>query len=311
MTHVPTTSPACAANETTHAADATNNLAALELSDTEFDELETFFVQLNQDNPSVPPWEFVDGLFTALACTRRPVSSAEWFPTLVGDGTTMAEHEPLPLVEPFESLAQQNRFVQLCEKRRTQIAAQLALPVDSLDEENAFYPEAVDMRGAIACLEYEEQAKKSAQEPATTSATEPTQSDASSEEPSDDPIPALGQVWALGFLFAVDFWQEEWAAPRDKEGASLLQELLQTIEVLAEDDHAAPVTCLFDENGPPSVSQERIERFGDAVWAVYDLHQFWHSLGPRVVPHTRPATPGRNDPCWCGSGKKFKKCHGA
>jgi preprotein translocase subunit SecA len=22
-------------------------------------------------------------------------------------------------------------------------------------------------------------------------------------------------------------------------------------------------------------------------------------------------TPGRNDPCWCGSGKKFKKCHGA
>jgi preprotein translocase subunit SecA len=20
---------------------------------------------------------------------------------------------------------------------------------------------------------------------------------------------------------------------------------------------------------------------------------------------------GRNEPCWCGSGKKFKKCHGA
>jgi preprotein translocase subunit SecA len=25
-----------------------------------------------------------------------------------------------------------------------------------------------------------------------------------------------------------------------------------------------------------------------------------------------PGTPklGRNDPCWCGSGLKFKKCHG-
>jgi preprotein translocase subunit SecA len=22
-------------------------------------------------------------------------------------------------------------------------------------------------------------------------------------------------------------------------------------------------------------------------------------------------TIGRNDPCWCGSGKKYKKCHGA
>ena len=20
--------------------------------------------------------------------------------------------------------------------------------------------------------------------------------------------------------------------------------------------------------------------------------------------------PGRNDPCWCGSGRKFKRCHG-
>jgi uncharacterized protein YecA (UPF0149 family) len=20
--------------------------------------------------------------------------------------------------------------------------------------------------------------------------------------------------------------------------------------------------------------------------------------------------PGRNDPCWCGSGKKYKNCHG-
>jgi uncharacterized protein YchJ len=20
---------------------------------------------------------------------------------------------------------------------------------------------------------------------------------------------------------------------------------------------------------------------------------------------------GRNDPCWCGSGKKYKKCHGS
>jgi preprotein translocase subunit SecA len=25
----------------------------------------------------------------------------------------------------------------------------------------------------------------------------------------------------------------------------------------------------------------------------------------------RAAKIGRNDPCWCGSGKKYKKCHGA
>jgi preprotein translocase subunit SecA len=34
-----------------------------------------------------------------------------------------------------------------------------------------------------------------------------------------------------------------------------------------------------------------------------------------VLQQTVQASPhekiGRNDPCWCGSGKKFKKCHGA
>jgi uncharacterized protein len=25
----------------------------------------------------------------------------------------------------------------------------------------------------------------------------------------------------------------------------------------------------------------------------------------------RADVPGRNDPCYCGSGKKYKKCHGA
>jgi preprotein translocase subunit SecA len=29
----------------------------------------------------------------------------------------------------------------------------------------------------------------------------------------------------------------------------------------------------------------------------------------RVVAETEKL--GRNDPCWCGSGKKYKKCHGA
>jgi hypothetical protein len=26
-------------------------------------------------------------------------------------------------------------------------------------------------------------------------------------------------------------------------------------------------------------------------------------------PTRRAERPGRNDDCWCGSGKKYKKCH--
>jgi preprotein translocase subunit SecA len=33
--------------------------------------------------------------------------------------------------------------------------------------------------------------------------------------------------------------------------------------------------------------------------------------GPRPIVKSERDNIGRNDPCWCGSGKKFKKCHGA
>jgi HEAT repeat protein len=34
-------------------------------------------------------------------------------------------------------------------------------------------------------------------------------------------------------------------------------------------------------------------------------------LGPRAEPYVAPAKVGRNEPCPCGSGKKYKKCCGA
>jgi uncharacterized protein YecA (UPF0149 family) len=53
-------------------------------------------------------------------------------------------------------------------------------------------------------------------------------------------------------------------------------------------------------------------RFGDSVKARYT-----NSIGfdwqphPNTVAQLRRASPnGRNDPCSCGSGKKFKNCHG-
>jgi preprotein translocase subunit SecA len=33
--------------------------------------------------------------------------------------------------------------------------------------------------------------------------------------------------------------------------------------------------------------------------------------GPKPIVKSDRENIGRNDPCWCGSGKKFKKCHGA
>ncbi len=78
-------------------------------------------------------------------------------------------------------------------------------------------------------------------------------------------------------------------------------------------------------------SEELIEALGStepppplpvqpSPWTVYDIcggNAIWEDqegeeqedLVPPPEPARRGPAPGRNDPCWCGSGKKFKKCH--
>ena len=69
--------------------------------------------------------------------------------------------------------------------------------------------------------------------------------------------------------------------------------------------------ALDTEDGPLSVSEQRLNAYGDALWAVYDLREIWRNIGPRVQQVIKGETLGRNDPCSCGSGKKYKKCCGA
>ena len=72
--------------------------------------------------------------------------------------------------------------------------ASLDAKVETLDDERTYQPEVLDTRGAIASLSEEERA-----------------------EMAGEDIPSFAQVWALGVMFAVENWPEEWAAPRDKE----------------------------------------------------------------------------------------------
>lgn len=35
----------------------------------------------------------------------------------------------------------------------------------------------------------------------------------------------------------------------------------------------------------------------------------WFFISSRNKKKIKSKKPGRNEPCWCGSGKKYKKCH--
>ena len=260
------------------------------LSPDELDELDTLLNELRAHAEEIPQWEFCDGFLTALVCSRRPIGPEEYLPMLLGDGQALelAADGSLPLLPTFTSTEQQARFLALFTQRWQAVQAALDLPAGQRTEDNAFHPEVEDVRAVVASLPEAEQA-----------------------EIEDYDIPSLGQVWALGFMFAVENWPEEWAAPRDKEATQWLNDALESIVALTEDDTGKPSVNLYDEAGPPTVSQQRIDAFADAIAAVYDLHQLWQSIGPRVESVRKAPAPGRNDPCSCGSGKKYKKCCGA
>jgi uncharacterized protein len=243
------------------------------LTPEDFDALDDELDRLRETSEEIPQWEFCEGFLAALVCMRRDVPADEYWPVLLGDDFRPMEHM---------------EFVWRWQRRRQEIAVALDEPVEVLEDERTYHPEAVDVRGAILALPAQER----------------TEGDLEN-------LPAYAQVWALGFMYAVETWPEDWEPPRDPEASEMLEAALDDIVALTEGDTGPPAISMYSEDGPPSVSNERLDTVAAAIWAVYTLRQLWRSMGPRIEPVRKEATPGRNDPCPCGSGKKYKKCHGA
>ncbi|WP_296699581.1 UPF0149 family protein [Rhodoferax sp.] len=257
--------------------------ASESLSPDEFDEIDTILDDLRTRYDETPQWEFCEGFMAALICCRRVIAASEYLPVLLAIGPDGVQDEG-----SFADANQQMRFFELWTRRWNEVAQSLNAEVETLDDDAAYQPEVMDVRGAVAALPEDERAAM-----------------------ADEDLPSFGQVWALGFMFAVEAWPDEWAAPRDKEAVKWLNEALEAIVALTEDDVDPPTLSVFSDDGPPSMSLNRLNAFADGIWAVYDLRELWRNLGPRVETVRKEATPGRNDLCACGSGKKYKKCHGA
>ena len=256
------------------------------LQPEDFDELDTILDELRSRYDETPQWEFCEGFMAAMVCSRRPIPAYEYLGVLLG--LAVEGEEPDDDCGSFADDGQQERFMALWNQRWREVATALDAEVDSLEDDACYHPEVMDIRGAVAEMAPEERAAF-----------------------AHEALPAFAQVWALGFMFAVENWPDEWTAPRDKDAAKWLDGALQALLVMTEDDTGQPEISPLSEDGTPSTSIARLNAFGEAIWAVYDLRELWKTLGPKVETIRKEAAPGRNDPCSCGSGKKYKKCCGA
>ena len=134
------------------------------------------------------------------------------------------------------------------------------------------------------------------------------------EPPADgapDPLAGLHPVsqslmpWVAGFQHACECFPDL-AEMSDDAVLSALARLYRHLP--AESDDEREVVATLEREHPLTTLDEGIE---DVIAAVADLADLTRKARYKVETVKRDVPkPGRNDPCTCGSGKKFKLCHG-
>jgi len=128
----------------------------------------------------------------------------------------------------------------------------------------------------------------------------------------DDPMAGMNPVswslmpWVAGFQHATLCFPQLAELPDDAVMAALAR-LYRHLP--AESPEEREVVETLDREQPLATLDDAIE---ELVLAVADLADLTRDLRYKVDTVRRESPKvGRNDPCPCGSGKKFKHCHGA
>jgi uncharacterized protein len=224
-------------------------------------------------------FEWVDGYLAALAAGPRLPEPAQWLPLMCGDAFERAFADP-----PDAAQAERSLLLRLKVLR------------DQLDPQ-ALMEDPESLRLNPLMVEWTDADRERLVREAAL--------------PEDDArAMQTGVLWAEGFLDAVETQPDLWQSPADDESAELLEALLAQVAALVippgHDDLAAHLAKYHPQRAP-----SREDLLAEACYSVQDLRVFWVDRAPKPETRHVEAAPGRNDPCPCGSGKKYKKCHGA
>lgn len=218
---------------------STPNIPNSPLSDAEIDELADL-IDLLDERTDVPiSLEGVDGFLTALACSPRAIPETEYFPVLLD------REEGLATV--YENEADEQRFLALFARRRDEVARALAAPIENLADPRALSPLVMDWEALLADLPRDEATRLRAAG-----------------------VPPYAQMWAAGFLLAVEHWEDDWALPGGSKDEAFVDEVLDPFYILA-----APLEELSAEER----DARREDHLALAVWGAYELREFWRDRG--------------------------------
>ena len=244
------------------------------LSDAETEELFSLMADPSLDDDAMTI-DMADGYMTACAIGPSPVPVHLWLEHLFAQPTLPLPHDP----------ARQQRLLQLLMRRYGDIQTALSVPPADTTVDTLYTPLSSELEEGD-CIT-------------------PHQLNAQGDRIGDWEL----KYWAEGFRRAVAA-DDEWEPLLiDPEGAPLL-----TPMVLYS-------TGYNPDNPDFQLDAESRTLLPALIGSLYALHDWWrqyrqthgahqaHTITPTLVRESPKV--GRNDPCPCGSGKKFKKCCGA
>jgi uncharacterized protein len=248
-----------------------NNPAELRAFDTTCERLGGFDPDLS--------FEWIDGYLAALAAGPTLPETEVWLAAMCGDAFERAFADPADRTQALRSLK-----------------ARLSVLLDQLDPEALLDdPESLRLLPLMAEITDEDRQRLV---------------DESGLSADDAAMVHTGGLWAQGFLDAIEAHTDVWVEPADEELAETFGASVDQITALllppASTEYAEHLAT-YHPGEPPT----RDDLIDEAVFAVQTLRIYWLDNAPRPATRRVEKAPGRNDACPCGSGKKFKKCHGA
>lgn len=235
------------------------------------------------------PFEAVDGLLSSVVVAPELILPSRWMPVILGEN-------PLPWASEEEFRI----FTDLVMRLYNHIVERVVPEPDATSVPFIAFPEDIDDmdQAAIEAIEY-----------------------------------PLGGNWAVGFMIGVGLCGEAWEAlAQDDE--DVRDDFDMIVALLPQDpdedeadeadevaevepvDERAPLRWSADdddsdEDHRPLTGLERIEIITDLGAALHHMNRVRLDAMNSREPLRREMKIGRNDVCACGSGKKYKKCHGA
>ena len=244
------------------------------LSDAETEELFELMADPSLDDDAMTI-DMADGYMTACAIGPSAVPVHLWLEAIFAQATLPLPHDP----------ARQQRLLQLLMRRYGDIQTALSVPPADTTVDTLYTPLSSELEEGD-CIT-------------------PHQLNAQGDRIGDWEL----KYWAEGFRLAVAA-DDEWAPLLiDPEAAPLLMPV-----VLYS-------TGYNPDNPDFQLDAESRTLLPALIGSLYALRDWWrqyrqthgahqaHTITPTLVRETPKV--GRNDPCPCGSGKKFKKCCGA